>query len=80
MRQDLLGPIGYPAHAPAHGALRIWQRIREWGIAVDRTLALWHSRAQMRRELMQIDERLARDLNGDLLDLVKEARKPFWRA
>lgn len=40
------------------------------------TLTLWHARAQSRRELEHLDDRLLRDAGLDRT----EANKPFWRA
>ena len=58
----------------------LWKSIRQHIAAVDRTLALWHARAESRREISKLDEQLQKDLRLDSVELDKEARKPFWRA
>lgn len=79
MRRDFCFPAKYPARVTNGHPAGVWQRVREVFAAVDLTLALWHSRASYRRELARSDERLAKDLRIDPIDLKREANKPFWR-
>jgi uncharacterized protein YjiS (DUF1127 family) len=44
-----------------------------------RLIALWHRRAQERRELTAMGERDLRDIGISRLDARREADKPFWR-
>lgn len=71
---------GYPAGVTGGGISGLWQSIRRRIDAIDRTLALWHARAESRREMARLDEQLLKDLRLDAVELDKEARKPFWRA
>lgn len=43
-------------------------------------LQLWYERAQQRRRLAQLDERLLQDIGIDRAAAMKEVSKPFWRA
>jgi len=50
--------------------------------ALERTGAAlldWHCRQQQRRTLMQLDERMLRDMGISRADAEHEAAKPFWR-
>lgn len=40
----------------------------------------WHARSEQRQHLMELDDRLLRDLGMTRADAIVEARKPFWRA
>ena len=44
------------------------------------TLLLWHERARQRRQLLQLDDVMLRDLGVTRADASGEAGKPFWRA
>jgi uncharacterized protein YjiS (DUF1127 family) len=54
---------------------RLWSAVLGCFRSIDATLALWHLRANSRRELANLDERLLKDAGVDRLD----AYKPFWR-
>jgi len=41
---------------------------------------LWQHRANQRRALAQLDDRMLRDLGLSRADVVWESCKPFWRA
>ena len=43
-------------------------------------IATWQSRAQQRRELLDADPRILRDLGLSKAEVTAEAIKPFWRA
>ena len=43
------------------------------------TLETWHERRRQRQNLVDLPNRLLRDLGIDRLDALREARKPFWR-
>ena len=51
-------------------------RCREY--AVD-ALLTWRERAQMRRQLLMLDDRLLKDIGISRLEAMHEAEKPFWR-
>ncbi len=42
-------------------------------------LVSWHERAQQRRDLRSLDDRLLRDIGVSRAEAEEEARKPFWR-
>jgi len=43
-------------------------------------IAIWQNRAQQRRELLEADSRILRDLGLSKAEVAAEAAKPFWRA
>ena len=43
------------------------------------TVSLWHERARQRRRLLQLDDRMLRDIGVSRADAVREADKPFWQ-
>lgn len=42
-------------------------------------LLLWHERARQRHLLMELDDRMLKDMGISRADAYHEARKPFWR-
>ncbi len=44
------------------------------------TLLLWQRRADQRRALAQLDDRMLLDLGLSRSEVAVELRKPFWRA
>lgn len=42
-------------------------------------IAGWSARAQQRRRLAELDDRLLRDIGLDRPAALREAEKPFWR-
>lgn len=40
----------------------------------------WSARARERRMLLQLDERMLKDIGVTRADVAREATKPFWRA
>jgi uncharacterized protein YjiS (DUF1127 family) len=44
-----------------------------------RTLESWQERVHQRRHLLELDERLLRDIGLSRYDVEREAAKPFWR-
>jgi uncharacterized protein YjiS (DUF1127 family) len=44
------------------------------------SLSRWRERARGRRLLMEMDERLLKDIGISRSDAYRESRKPFWRA
>ncbi len=47
--------------------------------ALVRTLESWQDRVEQRRHLLELDERLLRDIGLSRYDALREAAKPFWR-
>ena len=43
------------------------------------TFETWQERADQRRHLLELDERLLRDIGLSRYDALREAAKPFWR-
>jgi len=62
---------------PAFGGL--FQRLLAVPAAVAQTLMVWQDRAQQRRHLASLDDRLLRDMGLSRADVEREARQPFWR-
>ena len=48
--------------------------------ALNQIFATWRRRAQERRELANLDHRMARDLGISSSMIQFEANKPFWRS
>lgn len=44
------------------------------------TLAVWRSRDRDRRRLLELDERMLRDIGLTRTDVLAVASKPFWQA
>jgi len=44
------------------------------------TLILWQDRANQRRQLASLDDRLLRDMGLSRADVERESALPFWRA
>lgn len=42
-------------------------------------LAAWQQRIESRRHLLELDDRLLRDIGISRYDALREAAKPFWR-
>lgn len=40
----------------------------------------WAARVEQRRQLAGLDARMLRDIGRSEADVVRETRKPFWRA
>jgi uncharacterized protein YjiS (DUF1127 family) len=47
---------------------------------VKRHFAEWHLRASLRHELMNLSDRMLRDVGVSRFDIEVEASKPFWMA
>lgn len=44
------------------------------------TVVTWQARADMRRALEDLDDRMLRDIGLGRIEAEREMRKPFWRA
>ena len=44
------------------------------------TIRLWQERVRGRKQLLQLDDRVLRDIGITRLQAEAEAHKPFWRA
>ena len=47
--------------------------------AITALVATWQSRAQQRRELLEMEPWVLRDLGISRVEAASEAAKPFWR-
>ncbi len=43
-------------------------------------LLMWQRRANERQALVHLDDRILRDLGLSRSEIIRESRKPFWRA
>ena len=43
------------------------------------TLETWNERRRQRQNLVNLPDRLLRDIGIDRVEALREARKPFWR-
>ena len=79
----LTSPVQGMVNRPVYGGvpqLAVRPRGRPWiRRAVDAVLT-WHQRARERRELMQLSDRMLRDIGISRAEAYGEAEKPFWRA
>ena len=55
-------------------------RPRRWLVQAVDLLLTWSERVRERRELMQFDDHLLRDIGITRAAAIAEAAKPFWRA
>lgn len=63
-----------------------WHRALQWPGRILGTLtgyaeilATWQDRADGRRQLLALNDRMLRDIGISRADAVREAGKPFWR-
>lgn len=71
------GALGRSYHEP--WAARAWRWLSTaLSHGVDGLLT-WRERAQMRRHLLALDDRLLRDIGITRAQAHSEAEKPFWR-
>lgn len=43
------------------------------------TLITWQQRIEERRQLLEMSDRMIRDIGLNRNDILREANKPFWR-
>lgn len=60
--------------------LAIGVRARAALAALAEALSDWHERAEQRRTLARLDDRLLRDMGLTRSDVEHEVSKPFWQA
>ena len=73
-------PSARLGHRSRPAAVRL---LRELGAALLRvhdTVLAWQERAFQRRRLMELDDRLLRDMGIDRTEAAREYAKPFWRS
>jgi uncharacterized protein YjiS (DUF1127 family) len=61
---------------------RLGDLVRPWAARaedLERTISTWQQRADQRRLLTRMDERMLRDIAVSRTDAESEAAKPFWR-
>ena len=68
-----LGRHGRPAAGPSRSLKVLLQT--QWS----HSIVLWRERANQRRALLRLDERLLRDIGVSRAEAIAEARKPFWK-
>lgn len=59
---------------------RLRDRLSLSPLSVLELLVTWQARAQERRLLLQLDERMLKDIGVTRADVAREAAKPFWRS
>lgn len=65
------------AHRAAYAVRRLVVSVV---VGLPDTLYTWQQRDRMRRELLDLDDRLLRDMGISRHDARREGRRPFWRA
>jgi uncharacterized protein YjiS (DUF1127 family) len=79
----LSGHVQGAVRRPSRGAapqMIVQPRGRRWLVrAVDGLLA-WQERVRQRRQLMQMDDHMLRDIGISRAEVFGETEKPFWRA
>lgn len=79
---SLTSPLQMGLRRPLYEAvpqLAVRPHGRRWlAGAVDRVLT-WSERARQRRQLMQFDDHLLRDIGISRSEAITEADKPFWQ-
>jgi len=68
-----------PVLGRSAGRVPLSQAIRETIRRASETLSLWCERAGQRRRLMELDDRMLRDIGVDPATAYQEYIKPFWR-
>jgi uncharacterized protein YjiS (DUF1127 family) len=58
---------------------RYRDRLSDLFLAVVTLMQSWGVHAQERRMLLQLDERMLKDIGITRVDATREAMKPFWR-
>ena len=74
----LTSPVQGMLGRPLYGVPPL-QRARARLAARSTPLLLWHERARQRRQLLELDDDMLRDIGITRADAVGEAGKPFWR-
>jgi uncharacterized protein YjiS (DUF1127 family) len=57
----------------------VWSRVRKLLAAVVNALLVWHARSSDRGRLLDMDDRMLRDIGVSRAAVRQEAMKPFWR-
>ena len=58
---------------------RYRDRLSDIFLSLVTLLQSWFVRAQERRMLLQLDQRMLKDIGITRVDAAREAMKPFWR-
>ncbi len=66
-------------HTASAGRYRGYS-LKRAAFAALRVVLVWHERTRQRRALASLDDHLLRDIGLSRAEVVREARKPFWRA
>jgi uncharacterized protein YjiS (DUF1127 family) len=54
-------------------------RLSDRFLSLVELLQAWGARARERRMLLELDERMLKDIGVTRADVAREATKPFWR-
>jgi len=78
---SLMFPTNAPVHAPSHtGAVaKVATGISDGVLTLLDTVLTWNDRRRQRRELLDLDDHLLKDIGVTRVDAEWEGRKPFWR-
>lgn len=78
---SLMFPTHASVHAPNHaGAVaEVATGISGGLLGVLDVLLTWNERLRQRRELLELDDHLLKDIGVTRVDAEWEGRKPFWR-
>lgn len=58
--------------------LRVTSRLAAWTRRAIELVLVWHEVARQRRALLELDERLLKDIGISRADAEREAIRPFW--
>ncbi len=55
------------------------EQVKAMVLAMWETVTIWRNRAHQRRQLLEMETRILKDLGLTRMDAIQEAEKPFWR-
>lgn len=68
-------PVAVPAVSPGVALAASMKTFKD----MIRILTEWHQRIRQRRHLLELDDRLLKDIGLSRADAWREWRKPFWK-
>ena len=66
------------ASSTAAKSFRALGKVRGIFLNILKLLVIWQDRAQQRRALSELNERMRKDIGVSHADAVRESLKPFW--